>query len=98
MRKIKLGTVQVKGADVSVSDHLRNLLDAPASQGGITILAMRQRMKVIDALEKAKDAEEITLDDAEWQTLRDVMDGVQYLFPDRGLIEIDERVAQAERV
>lgn len=62
---------------------------------GINISDMRKRVRVLDVLDKAKDNTQIELEDADYDTLRDVINSGTYSVATPEILKILDNVLKA---
>lgn len=101
MKKIMLGSVRLRDSEQPVALMLRGLLEtSPAEKGGrngYDIATIRARIRVIEKLDAAT-GDDVTLEDADFDVLKRAVDNADFAIVDRGVLDLYDRVANAEIV
>lgn len=97
MKRVNLGKVKFRKVDTFVADLLVQLCEVTRTTGnqGFTLGEVRQRIKVIDRLEAAREKPHVDLEDAEYEILKIVIEKSSYDSADRGVIEVADKVLNA---
>lgn len=101
---IKLGKFKIgKGPEQSVLEQLVGLVsstpkDPQNPQQGFDFKEIRERGKVCDALESAgPDVEEVVIEDAQYDKLKEIIEKAPYGSADRGILTIINNVLDAPK-
>lgn len=98
MKTIVNKEVKIKGSDDKLmlrSDLLRIVANNPPERG-LPIAAMKERMRILDAIEKA-DKGDIILEDADFNTLKKLYDEYGWLTPHKDLIELADHLDELSK-
>ena len=95
MKKITNKEVKIKDQDdkLMLRSNLLNIVANNPPERGLTISAMKERMKILDAIEKA-DKGDIELEDAEFNTLKKLYDEYGWLTPHKDIIELADHLEE----
>jgi hypothetical protein len=66
------------------------------SSKGMTIAQMRNRIKVLDALDKAGNSDTIMLEDSEFDALKEAMNEMAWARADRDLLRVIDGILNAD--
>lgn len=93
MKTITNKEVKIKGQDdkLMLRSNLLNIVANNPPERGLTISAMKERIKILDAIEKA-DKGDIELEDAEFNTLKKLYDEYGWLTPHKDIIELADHL------
>jgi len=92
---MKIIPVRVKeGSPFTTVSILREA--AGGAPNGMTVAQMRSRIRILDAIDSGKD--EIRLEDAEYSTLVDAINGMPWVRADRHILQIIDDVLSAKAV
>jgi uncharacterized Fe-S cluster-containing radical SAM superfamily enzyme len=87
--------VDGQGPPIVYADVLREVVRQPLDrQRGVSIVEMRQSIRVLDALEAANGT--LQLEDADYLHLKAKLEGMQWTLVDRRLLQLIEDVLGAE--
>jgi len=98
MKTIINKEVKIKGQDDKLM-HRSNLLNIVTNnppERGLPIAAMRERMKILEIIDKA-DKGNITLEDAEFNTLKRLYDEYGWLTPHKDIIELADHLDELSK-
>jgi len=95
MKTITNKEVKIKDQDdkLMLRSNLLNIVANNPPERGLTISAMKERMKILDAIEKA-DKGDIELEDAEFNTLKKLYDEYGWLTPHKDIIELADHLEE----
>lgn len=98
MKTIINKEVKIKGSDdkLMLRSNLLNIVTNNPPERGLTITAMKERMKILEAIEKA-DKGDITLEDAEFNTLKKLYDEYGWLTPHKDIIELADHLDELSK-
>jgi hypothetical protein len=75
------------------SEAIRQVIRRPLDpQRGASIDELRKGIRVFDALDRANGTNELELEDADWEHLREKTQGMQWAFVDRRVLAFIEDV------
>ena len=99
MKTIINKEVKIKGTDdkLMLRSNLLNIVTNNPPERGLPIAAMKERMKILDAIEVAKDLD-ITLEDAEFNTLKKLFDEYGWLTPHKDIIELADHLDELSKI
>jgi hypothetical protein len=104
MKTIINKEVQIKDPDDNLmlrSDLLKIVTNTPPEKG-LTITAMRERMKILDILDDCKGANEFktefTLEDAQFTLLKKLFDEYGWRTPHKELIELADHLDELSKI
>lgn len=86
MKRVPLNAIIIGGQSLPASEVLINLVKAPAPGRGFDLAEMRQRIRVIDALQGADKAGYADLEDADHAMLVAALAASSYTLADRHLL------------
>jgi len=98
MKTIINKEVKIKGQDdkLMLRSNLLNIVTNNPPERGLAIAAMKERMKILEAIEKA-DTGDITLEDAEFNTLKRLYDEYGWLTPHKDIIELADHLDELSK-
>jgi len=98
MKTIINKEVKIKGVDgnLMLRSNLLNIVTNNPPERGLPIAAMKERMRILDALEKA-DKGDITLEDADFNTLKKLFDEYGWLTPHKDIIELADHLDELSK-
>jgi hypothetical protein len=98
MKTITNKEVKIKGQDgaLMLRSNLLNIVTNNPPERGLPIAAMKERIKILDAIEKA-DKGDITLEDAEFNTLKRLFDDYGWLTPHKDIIELADHLDELSK-
>jgi len=82
--------IKANGKSYDRNELFQLVLNAPQERG-ISISIMRDRMRVLDAIEKA-NGEDLTLEDNDFNTLKQLFDSFGWLQPHKDIIELADHL------
>ena len=99
MKTIINKEVKIKGTDdkLMLRSNLLNIVTNNPPERGLTITAMKERMKILEAIEKA-DKGDIILEDAEFNTLKRLYDEYGWLTPHKDIIELADHLDELSKI
>lgn len=99
MKTITNKEVKIKGVDgvLMLRSNLLNIVTNNPPERGLPIAAMKERIKILDAIEKA-DKGNITLEDAEFNTLKKLFDEYGWLTPHKDIIELADHLDELSKI
>lgn len=99
MKTITNKEVKIKGVDgvLMLRSNLLNIVTNNPPERGLPIAAMKERIKILDAIEKA-DKGDITLEDAEFNTLKKLYDEYGWLTPHKDIIELADHLDELSKI
>ena len=99
MKTIINKEVKIKGQDdkLMLRSNLLNIVTNNPPERGLPIAAMKERMKILEAIEKA-DKGDITLEDAEFNTLKKLFDEYGWLTPHKDIIELADHLDELSKI
>jgi len=98
MKTIINKEVKIKGQDdkLMLRSNLLNIVTNNPPERGLTITALKERMRILEAIEKA-DTGDITLEDAEFNTLKRLYDEYGWLTPHKDIIELADHLDELSK-
>lgn len=98
MKTITNKEVKIKSPDdkLMLRSNLLNIVTNNPPERGLPISAMKERMRILDAIEKA-DKGDITLEDAEFTTLKRLFDEYGWLTPHKDIIELADHLDEVAK-
>ena len=98
MKTITNKEVKIKDQDgvLMLRSNLLNIVTNNPPDRGLHITAMKERIKILDAIEKA-DKGDIILEDAEFNTLKRLFDEYGWLTPHKDIIELADHLDELSK-
>lgn len=98
MKTITNKEVKISGPDSKMMkrSNLLNLVTNNPPERGLTISAMKERMRILEAVEKAGDGD-ITLEDADFNTLKRLYDEYGWATPHKDIIELADHLDEVAK-
>jgi len=75
---------------------LLTLVTNDPPEKGLSINAMRERMRILDVIEKSEKGD-ITLEDADFKTLKTLFDAFGWLQPHKDLLELADHLEELSK-
>jgi hypothetical protein len=98
MKTIINKEVKIKGVDgnLMLRSNLLNIVTNNPPERGLPIAAMKERMRILDALEKA-DKGDVILEDADFNTLKRLFDEYGWLTLHKDIIELADHLDELSK-
>lgn len=97
MKTIINKEVKIKVQDkLMLRSDLLSIVTNNPPERGLTISAMRERIKILDIIEKA-DKEDIMMEDAEFNTLKKLYDDYGWTAPHKDIIELADHLDELSK-
>ena len=103
-RRLSLRVVKTNGAgepaDFSYSEMMRTLLRNRPSDRGLSLDEVIRCVDAIKPIDEAvqQKAEEVTLTEEQWKTLRDKLEGFGFVVADQVIVDFGLMIRQAEEI
>lgn len=95
MKTIKVLTIEPTETTPPYNTKMIMREVASASTKGMNIAQMRSRIKILDALDAAGNEDMISLEDAEFEALKDAMNEMAWARADRDLLRVIDGILNA---
>lgn len=98
MKKILLKNIETEPT-LNYRESLKAIVQSPvAPQAGVTIDEMRKSVRILNILEDAKDNEDISLEDADYDLLKQKVEKFPYSSSSKTLLDFIDSILNAETV
>lgn len=89
---VKPSGQETPGVELTSIQLIKNCVNQP-TQGGLDIEEMKKRIRVLNELDKLSGEEtELTIEDADHQTIVTCAKNMRYAFPNQAFIQFDEDI------
>jgi hypothetical protein len=93
--KCKATGIKANGKSLDRNDLLMLVANDPPERG-LPISVMRDRMRIVEAIEKANKGD-IKLEDADFNTLKSLFDAFGWLQPHKDLLELADHLEEVSK-